>query len=238
MIKTETIVYRDQEKTYESFLAYDDAITTPRPGVMVCHAFSGLKSFEQGKAIELAKLGYVGFAADVYGQGIRANNPVEASKLMAVLNDDRALLLARVKTAWQQLKSFAQVDTQRIGAIGFCFGGKCVLDLARSGETANGLVSFHGLYDAPPIATAEHIKASVLILHGWDDPLAPPESVEAIAKELSQKRADWEMNIYGHTGHSFTNPDAKMPQQGMAFQPASNDKSWKRMQDFFQQVFT
>ena len=122
-------------------------------------------------------------------------------------------------------------------AIGFCFGGKCVLDLARSGADTRGVVSCHGLYDAPTDTGARPITAAILVLHGWDDPLAPPSRLVELGRELTHRGADWQLHAYGHTGHSFTNPKAQAPDQGLAYQPASDARAWQAMRGFFAELF-
>lgn len=179
----------------------------------------------------------MGFAIDIYGKGRRANNPEEGSVLMGELNNNRALLLQTMQLAITCAKDFEWADSNKIGAIGFCFGGKCVLDLARSGENFNGAVTFHGVYDQPDIKHTQTIKPSILILHGWDDPLALPQDTIALAKELTDRKADWEINAYGNTGHAFTNPNAQSVENGMFFNKKSDEKAWKRMVSFFQDIF-
>ena len=237
MINTERVLYKDDENTYEGVVAYDTEIKTKTPVVLIAHAFGGQSKSEESKAIELAQLGYIGFAIDIYGQGKRAKNPQEAQRLMDSLNSDRKLLLERMKVSLEYAKKFKLADIDRIGAIGFCFGGKCVLDLARSGEKLNGIVSFHGLYDAPTFNQDTKITTPVLVLHGWDDPLAPPNETISLANELTSKNADWEINAYGKTGHAFTNPNARFPEKGLMYSESANDKAWKRMMAFFENVF-
>lgn len=237
MIKIEKIQYSDSQNTYEGVIAYNKNLTTKIPVVLIAHAFGGQSNFEENKAIELAKLGYLGFAIDVYGKGKRAKNPEEAQELMNLLNSNRKLLLERMELCLEQVRMFNFADVTKIGAIGFCFGGKCVLDLARSGEKLNGIVSFHGLYDSPKFNKETKITTPILILHGWDDPLALPNDTITLANELTSKNADWEINAYGKTGHAFTNPNAKFPEKGLIYNKGSNDKAWKRMIAFFDNVF-
>lgn len=237
MIVKEKIEYKDSESTYEGVFAYDQKIKGERPVVMIAHAYGGQSSFEENKAVELAELGYVGFAIDIYGKGVRAKTSAEAEQLMAQLNDNRNVLLNRMLASLDAAKSIEFGDSQKIGAIGFCFGGKCVLDLARSGIQIKGCVSFHGLFDAPDINQETKIKTPVLILHGWDDPLAQPNDFIELTKELSLKEADWEINAYGHTSHSFTDPRANMPERGIVYSEDASRKSWNRMTRFFKHRF-
>ena len=242
MIVTEPLIYEGADGTFEGTVSWDDAQTGPRPGVMVTPTFKGQSGFETQKAEALAELGYVGFAIDIYGQGKRASTPEAAGALMAVLNDDRALLLRNMQLATETIRELPQVDESKVAAIGFCFGGKCVLDLARSGVDICGVVSFHGIYDPPPIevsekAVAEKIKALVLVLHGWEDPLAPREQTVALADELTQRGADWQIHMFGHTAHAFTNPQAQAKKAGMFFVPQSAERGWAMMRYFLESQF-
>nr|WP_228024634.1 dienelactone hydrolase family protein [cf. Phormidesmis sp. LEGE 11477] len=226
------MVYKDElGNAFEGTVSWDDARSEPRPGVMVTSTFVGQSAFETQKAELLAELGYVGFAIDVYGQGKRATSPAEAGELMAVLNEDRELLAARMTLALKTIRELPQVDTAQVAAIGFCFGGKCVLDLARTGADVKGVVSFHGIYDPPPTG-AEQISAAVLVLHGWEDPLSPREDTVALTDELTQKGADWQVHMYGHTAHAFTNPKAQAKAAGMFFVPRAAERGWQVMQNF------
>ena len=155
---------------------------------------------------------------------------------MNALNADRALLRNRVNAAHDVLKGLAEVDAARTAAIGFCFGGKCILDLARSGADIAGGVSFHGVYDAPPFANAT-ISARLLICHGWDDPIAPPESMVALAHELTAAGCDWQIHAYGRTGHAFTDKSANMPEKGLAYSPDADRRSFRATVDFLGDLF-
>lgn len=237
MIRTETHVYDGPGGPFEGTVSWDDERGQFLPGVLVAHAYGGQSQFETDKAIALARQGYVGFAIDVYGQGRRASSPAEAQALMDQLNGDRQLLSDRMNSALQALLSIRQVDKTRTAAIGFCFGGKCALDLARSGAPIKGVVSFHGLYDPPNLGHEGEVQAAVLVLHGWDDPLSPPEHVLELAEELNRREVDWQLISYGHTGHSFTNPRAQAVSDGMYYHPASDQRSWVAMQAFLTELF-
>ena len=234
MIVTEPLVYEGIEGKFEGTVSWDTSQTGPRPGVMIAPTFKGQSGFETQKAELLAALGYVGFAIDIYGQGKRATTPEAASALMAVLNNDRALLLRHMQLATKTIRQLPQVDEHKVAAIGFCFGGKCVLDLARSGADIRAVVSFHGIYDPPPLASAEKILAAVLVLHGWEDPLSPREPTVALADELTRYGADWQIHMFGHTAHAFTNPQAQAKESGMFFNPLSAERGWGMMQGFLQ----
>ncbi len=238
-MQTQKINYQDPKNgnRFEGFMCWDDSIEGKKPGILVSHTFKGQSDFEIGKAQELAKLGYVGFALDMYGEGKRATTPEEADALMQPFLDDRSLLLNNILLAYEALKNHPEVNPSQCAGIGFCFGGKCMLDLARSGEDIGGVVSFHGIYDKPELGYEDDIKASVLVLHGWEDPLANPESTVALGQELTERNADWQILAFGHTGHAFTNPAAKFPELGMYYQEASNRRAWQSMVNFFEEIF-
>lgn len=237
MINSQVIEYHLDGKAYEGVVCWDDSIRGKRPGVLVSHAWFGQSDFEIQKAKDLAARGYVAFALDMYGKGRRATNADEAGKLMHECVDDRIELRSRILNALETLKGQELVDNNRLGAIGFCFGGRCVLDLARTGIDIKGVASFHGIYDPPNIEYTEPIKAAVLVLHGWEDPLATPEQTVALGKELTMRKADWQILAFGHTGHAFTNPHAAAPESGMAFQADSNRRAWISMSNFFEELF-
>ncbi len=231
-IDRQTVGYEAGGKAYESLAVWDDAITGPRPAVLVAPTFMGRSAFEEGKAEKLAALGYVGFAVDIFGVDTRPSNLDEAMAAMTVLNGDRAKLAQVMTAALEQVQALDMVDAAQAAAIGFCFGGKCVLDLARTGAGLKGVVPFHGLFDAPPFETAPIIKAKVLALHGWDDPLAKPEAVLALAAELTAKKADWQLHAYGHTQHGFTNPNR--PEM---YRPDADRRSWQALENFLAEIF-
>jgi len=236
-IQTRLVEYSDGDVLLEGLLAWDDSIDDARPGVLVSHAWSGRSDFEDGKARELAALGYVAFALDLYGKGIRGNSVEENNALMQPFLDDRAMLQQRLLSSLHVLREQGEVDALKVAAIGFCFGGLCVLDIARSGEDLAGVVSFHGLLGAPAMTTGNTIKAKVLVLHGWDDPMGPPEHVLELSKELSMMGADWQLHAYGNTMHAFTNPNANDKTMGTVYDPSSDQRSWAAMQNFLAELF-
>ncbi len=236
-IQTRTIDYQDGDVDLQGYLAWDDAVEGKRPGVMIAHAWAGRSDFENGKAEALAKLGYVGFALDNFGRGIIGTNKAENSALIQPFLDDRAMLQRRLQIALEVLKGLDEVDASRVAAIGFCFGGLCVLDLARTGTDIRGVVSFHGLFGSPGNTAGNKIKAKVLALHGWDDPMAPPDQVVSLAEELSSMGADWQVHGYGNTMHAFTNPQANDPDFGTVYSPDADRRSWNAMQDFLSEIF-
>ncbi|MBI5171939.1 MAG: dienelactone hydrolase family protein [Candidatus Obscuribacter sp.] len=225
--------YKDGDLTCEAYIAIDENKKDKRPAVLVSHAWGGQSDFERGKAEKLAKLGYVGIAIDLYGKGNRGTSMEENAKLMQPFMDDRAMLRKRILAALSFAKSLPQVDADKIGAIGFCFGGLCVLDLARSAAAGvQGVVSFHGLFHAPNIGEQKPITAKALILHGYDDPMATPEQMVALAAEMTKASADWQIHAYGNTVHAFTNPEANMPENGIVYCEKADKRSWQAMVNF------
>jgi dienelactone hydrolase len=236
-VKAEYLDYNDGAVTCEGYVAYDDAAKSKRPGVLVSHAWGGQSKLERSKAEKLAALGYVGFALDLYGKGKRGASMEENAKLMQPFIDDRATLRKRISTALDALKKHALVDAGRCAAIGFCFGGLCVLDLARSVPAGlKGVVSFHGLFHPPKLGKQAPITAKVLMLHGYDDPMAKPDSVVAIAQELTEAKADWQLHAYGRTSHAFTNPEANSPDHGLLYNATADRRSWVAMKNFLEEA--
>jgi dienelactone hydrolase len=232
-----TLEYNDGDTVLEGFYAYDDSLHGRRPAVLVSHAWLGRDSFVMDKARKIADLGYVGFALDMYGKGILGKSKDENAKLMQPFMADRKMLQNRITAALNTVKQLPWVDGSKIAAIGFCFGGLCVLDLARTGADINGVVSFHGLLGAPDNTKGNNIKAKILALHGRDDPMVPPELVHAFQEEMAQARADWQFMIYGNTVHAFTNPVANDPGFGTVYQADADRRSWQLMQSFFAEIF-
>jgi len=237
MIKTEIIKYSNETTNFIGKICFNEDFQKPRPGILVVHTIRGCTDFEIDKATELAKLGYVGFAVDMYGNGRRSENSEEARPWMNELNENRNLLRERILLALETLKKHPKVDKAKTGAIGFCFGGKCVLDLARANGKVCGVVSFHGVYDKPPFEENSPIIPSVLVLHGWNDLLNTPTQTVKIAEELTERKADWQILSFGHTGHAFTNPKADSPEQGLFFNKTADKRAWIAMKYFFEEIF-
>jgi dienelactone hydrolase len=232
-LKTQIVEYRHGEVVLEGYLAYDDAVTGRRPGVIVVHEWKGVGAHVKASAEKLAKLGYVAFAIDMYGKGIRPKDNKEAGAEAGKYKGDRALMRARAKAGLDWLRQHELTDPQRIAAIGYCFGGTTVLEMARSGAALAGVVSFHGGLDSPTPADARNIKGKVLVLHGADDPLVPAAEIAAFQDEMRQAKVDWQMVYYGGAVHSFTNPEAgNDPAKGVAYNEAADRRSWAAMKTF------
>lgn len=233
MTETRAHDYAIDGKTYEAFVAHNGK---PAPGVLVFHAWAGRSDFENNKASALAGLGYTGVACDLYGKGVLGTSTEENQALMTPLASDRAMLQKRLADNIAMAKSLPEVDGDNLAAIGFCFGGLCVLDMARSGGDVKGVVSFHGLLGSPG-NTKDKINAKVLALHGWDDPMAPPSDVEAFGAEMNKAQADWQLHAYGGTMHAFTNPAANDPDFGTVYEPNADRRSWAAMANFLSELF-
>lgn len=236
-IITNVIEYWHDGVLLEALYAYDDANNKPRPAVMINHTWIGRDQFVAGKAQKIAELGYLGFAVDMYGKGVLGSSPDVNAGLMKPLMNDRQKLQQRMLTALKTVQQLPQVDTSRCAAIGFCFGGLCVLDLARTGADLKGVVSFHGLLGIPVNTTGNIIKAKVLALHGYNDPMAPPEQIKTFAEEMTRANADWQLHCYGNTMHAFTNPAANNPMLGTVYQPDADKRSWQAMKCFLAEIF-
>ncbi len=234
---TEITEYHHEDLVCEGYAAYDSITMAKRPGVLVCHAWGGQSDLERDKAEKLAALGYVGFAADLFGKGVRGGTMERNRELIKPFIDDRALLRERLTASLAALRAHPLVDTSRMAAIGYCFGGLCVLDLARSVPNGlRGVVSFHGLLHPPSLGEQAPISSRILILHGWDDPLALPEHAAAIATELSAAGADWQLHAYGGTRHAFTNPKASDAEHGLVYNETADRRSWVAMKNFLREA--
>ncbi len=236
-IISNTVGYLDGEVLLEGFFAYDDAVPGQRPVVLIHHAWGGRDEFVADKARKIAELGYLAFATDMYGKGVLGAGPVENARLMQPFMANRGKLQTRLLAALATVKLMPWADNQRIAAIGFCFGGLCALDLARTGADVRGVVSFHGLLSPAENLPQPQIKAKVLVLHGHDDPMGTPAHVQALQTELTLAGADWQVHAYGHTMHAFTNPVMNNPDAGLVFQADANRRSWQAMQNFLAEVF-
>jgi dienelactone hydrolase len=236
MIKTELHEYRHGNTQCEGFWAYDDK-PGKRPGILVAHEWNGLQDYVKKRCEILAQMGYVAFAADIFGKGIRAKSFPECEQISAPYYKDRQLTRGRANAALEILQSHPSVDRAKMAAIGYCFGGIVVLELARSGAPVAGVVSFHGQLSTPSPADAKNIKGKVLVLHGAIDPVVPPAEVAAFEKEMEDAKVDWQLHSYGGAVHTFTNWN--LPTTGMpaAYNEKADKRSWLAMQNFFAEIF-
>ncbi len=242
-IRTEVVEYRDGDVALEGYLAWDDAQADPRgtqtvPGILIVHQWMGLTDYEQSRARQLAELGYIAFALDIYGQGIRPTSMQQAGAEASKYKQDRKLFRRRLNCGLKQLASYPGVSAQQLAAIGYCFGGTGVLELARSGADIRGLVSFHGGLDSPAPQDGKQIKAKILICHGADDPFVPAKDIDAMKAEFNEANVDWQMIYYGKAVHSFTQPMAgNDTTRGAAYQEQADHRSWQAMRSFFAELF-
>ncbi len=237
-LKIKNIEYFDGSTCLEGFFVYDDSRSTPMPGVLISHAWGGRDKFVCEKARKLADLGYAALALDMYGKGILGQSTDENAKLMQPFMDDRELLQRRMILALDTLKGQNPVDENKVAAMGFCFGGLCVLDLARTGADLKGVISFHGLFMPPGNTQGKQIKAKVLALHGHDDPMATVDIVLALQEELTEAGADWQLHSYGNTVHAFTNPQANDPHFGTVYNASADRRSWRAMRNFLDETLS
>ena len=232
------VEYTQDKTVLQGYLAYDDSLKGKRPGVLVVHEWTGLGPYVKRRCEQLAKQGYVAFGADIYGKGVRPQTPQAAGAEAGKYKNDRALLRARVRAALEVLKNHELTDAKRMAAIGYCFGGTAVLELARSGAEIAGVVSFHGGLSSPTPGDAKNIKAKVLALHGADDPNVPPTEVTAFENEMRQGGVDWQLIAYGGAVHSFTDWDAGNDNsRGAAYNERADRRSWEAMKQFFAELF-
>lgn len=238
-IETQPLEYQQGDVRLIGYLAIPKEAAGPRPGILVVHEWKGLNDYAKHRAEQLAELGYVALAADIYGEGKIAADTKEAAELSGLYKKDRALLRARTAAALAALKAQPQVNKTQIAAIGYCFGGTAVLELARDGAELKGVVSFHGGLDTPTPTDPKRIRTKVLALHGADDPYVPPEQVATFEQEMRTGGVDWQLISYGGAVHGFTNPDnGNDNSKGAAYNAAADARSWTAMQQFFAELFT
>ena len=237
-IKTEVIDYKDGDVVLQGYLAYDDTKTANVPGVLVVHEWWGQSDYSRKRAEQLAGLGYVAFALDMYGKDVTANTPDEAGRLATPFYKDRALMRSRAMAGLNVLKSQKHVDPKRLAAIGYCFGGSTVLELARGGADLAGVVSFHGGLDFPIAEETKNIKGSVLICTGADDPMVTPDKVDAFEDQLRKAKVDYQIQVYGGAVHAFSNPAADAHNiPGIKYNEKADKRSWEAMKSFFAELF-
>jgi dienelactone hydrolase len=237
-VRMQAIDYQQGGVILEGFISYDDSTTAKRPGILVFPQFKGVSDHEKAAAKRLAELGFVAFVGDIYGKGIFINDRTEARAAANKYFADRPLVRARVAAALEELRKNPMVDSGRIAAIGYCFGGMAALELGREGADVVGLMTFHGDLATPTPADAKNIKGRVLALHGADDPIVPPAQVAAFEKEMRDANVDWQLISYGGAVHAFTEEnDPQGSRQSVAYNEKADKRSWIAMQDFFQELF-
>jgi len=237
-VKTRELEYRQGDIVLQGFVAWDDAARGRRPGVLVVHEWWGHNEHARNQARRLAEAGYVGFALDMYGKGKVTSHPQEAQAFVSEATKDPAVLAARFNAALEQLKRDPHVDTTRIAAVGYCFGGAVVLGMARAGADLAAVVTFHGALATTSPAQPGKVKARILVLTGGADPFVPPEQVEAFKREMQAAGARFDVVTYPGVKHGFTNPEAAnygMPQ--LAFDATADRESWAAMLKLFQEVW-
>ena len=235
---TRTISYTQGGQSLEGYLAYDDAVSGKVPGILVVHEWWGLTDYVRGRAEKLAKMGYVAFALDMYGKGKVTSHPDQAGTWMKTINSNKDLWYKRAVAGLDLLKKQPHVDTTRLAAIGYCFGGSTVQVLAYGGADLKGVVSFHGSPMPPTAAQAAQTKAKIMICHGAQDPFNPPDALAAYVKAMNATSIDWQLIVFGNTRHGFTNPDAgKFKMDALAYNPDSDRRSWQQMTIFFDEIF-
>jgi dienelactone hydrolase len=231
---TETIDYTEGDDRFDALIARPDA-PGDRPAILICHAWGGRGELEERKAAELAELGYVGAAIDIYGIGRRGTDAASSQALMTPLVSNPPLLRRRLTAAYQAVRTLDGVDPDRMGAIGFCFGGLCAILCARMGLALRGVVSFHGLLKIGESLDAK-VRARILVEHGQDDPMVPPADLAAFAEEMQRIGAEWQLHAYPGVMHAFTNPRANDPGFGTVYDADADRRSWVDMARFFEEV--
>jgi len=224
------VEYSDGKTEFEGYIVSPRKAGSSSACILLAHDWSGLTEPTKRLAHRYAGLGHFCFALDIYGKGVRGDPLGDNTPLMSPFMDDRALLRDRLLAGYAAARRLPGVDDTRMAAVGYCFGGLCALDLARAGPpNLKAAVSFHGGLRSPMLESPNAIDASILILHGWEDPFVPPEDVEAIAAELTSAGADWQIHAYGHAMHAFTFEQAKFPDRGIAYEPTADKRSWAAM---------
>jgi dienelactone hydrolase len=237
-IRTKTIEYKEGDTVFEGYLAWDDAAKEKRPGILIAHGKRGINDFFEGRARELARLGYVAFAADMYGKGVRPQGDEESSAQSVQLKKDRTLTRRRIQAAYKMLTANASVDTAKLGIIGYCMGGMVALELGRGGTPVQAIALFHGSLDTPTPQDAKNIKGRLLVMHGADDQNVPMTDVAALVKEMRDANVNFQLELYSGTVHGFTEPEnVGGPGKRTAYNDRSAKKSWASMQELFHDVF-
>jgi dienelactone hydrolase len=235
-MQSREIPYRDGSIDLEGFVAHPKE--GKHPLVILCHAWRGRDDFIHEKARLIAKQGYIGFALDMYGRGILGKSKEENAALKKPFIQDRSLLQKRVLKAFEVSSRLPYVDSQRIAVVGFGFGGICALDLARSGADLKGAVSIYGHFEPPPPQLIKPIRAKILILHGYKDPVASQEELRRFEKEMDEAKVDWQAHVYGNAMHAFATPGANDPEAGILYNQTAATRAWIATQNFLDEIFS
>lgn len=230
------IPYQDQEVDLEAFVAYPSE--EKRPVVILCHAWKGKDDFICEKAKEIAEWGYVGFALDMYGKGVLGKSKEENAALKKPFMENRQLLLNRVVAGFKIACNLPYVDSKYVAILGFGFGGVCALDLARSGADLKGAISVYGHFEPPPNLLMQSIKAKILVLHGYKDPITPQDELRSFELEMNKSRIDWQAHIYGDAMHAFATPGANDPSSGILYNPVAASRAWTAIHNFLDEIFS
>ncbi len=239
-LHTQAVDYKHGDVSLEGYLAYDEKFSNDQarhPAVMIVHEWKGLGDYAKRRAEQLAELGYIAFAIDMYGKDIRPKTHEEAAKQSGIYRSDRNLMRSRARAGLETLKNFPFVDSARLAAIGYCFGGTTVLEMARAGEDLKGVASFHGGLSAPEPAEPGKVKAKVIAFHGASDPFESPSEVAAFKDEMTKAGVDFQFIPYEGAVHSFTVKEAgDDPAKGMAYNEKADKDSWEKLKGFLESV--
>lgn len=236
ILHTQEVAYTVDGITFRGYLAYDRSNTQPKPCILIAPDWSGRSEAFCKKAEQLAQEGYVSFVIDMYGDAIVGHTTEEKQALLNPIMANRAQVAHRMLMAFQTISALPMVDKTRIAVMGYCFGGLCALDLARTGTDVKGVISFHGLLFPPEQPLCEDIRSKILVFHGYEDPMVPPSQVNEFAIEMTQKKADWQIHMYGHTKHAFTNPDAHDDRLGLEYKEIAKERSWTNTELFLKEI--
>ena len=236
-MRAESLEYKDGDVILKGFVALDDQSDHKRPGILVMPEAFGLGNQAKERARRLAALGYAALAGDPYGNGLEVSDLQEAIKHAGAIREDTTKFRQRIRAGLDTLAALPQVDTDRLAVIGYCMGGSCSLEMARDGAPLKGVVSFHGALETESPAEPGKVQAKVLVCHGADDPFVPVEHVNAFEAEMTKAGANWQVISYGNTVHSFTNPEADGSIEGICYNKQSDERSWKAMRAFFDEIF-
>ena len=233
-MKTEKITYQSGDNSFEGFLAQPEGDSNPC--VLIAHTWAGRDAFVEEKAKLLTELGYAAFAIDMYGDGKIGTSNEENAGMMQPLLDDREELARRALASLDAVSKIDSIDASKIVIMGYCFGGLVAMDLARTGADIIGAISFHGFLAGPENSTNE-IKAKLLALHGDSDPMVGQDQIESFRQEMTSKKVDWQLHVFGGAMHSFTNPEANDPDFGAVYSKNADERSWKIFTDLLKELF-